>query len=101
MSNVSLFLGIEALNAARISLDTIGHNLANANTPGYSRQRVLLATAPAVRIGNRWVGNGVRADEILSVRDLLIDRRILVQRSSIANLGTISNGLADLESLFG
>ena len=53
MSNISLFLGIEALNAARISLDTVGHNLANANTPGYSRQRVLLATAPAVRIGNR------------------------------------------------
>ncbi|MFN0007794.1 MAG: flagellar hook-associated protein FlgK [Planctomycetota bacterium] len=101
MSNISLFLGIEALNAARIALDTVGHNLANANTPGYSRQRVLLATAPAVRIGNRWIGNGVRAEEILSVRDLLVDRRILAQRSAIASLGTVSNGLSELESLFG
>jgi len=101
MSNVSLFLGIEALNAARMALDTIGHNLANANTPGYSRQRVLLVTAPAVRIGNRWIGNGVRAEQIVSARDLLVDKRILVQRSSIARLGTASNGLADLESLFG
>jgi flagellar hook-associated protein 1 FlgK len=101
MSNVSFNLGIEALLAAQTSLDTIGHNLANANTPGYSRQNVLLTTAPAVKIGNRWVGNGVRAEAVVSVRDLLVDKRILVQRSAIARLSTASNGLGDLESLFG
>src|SRR3954463_13651293 len=100
MSNVAFNLGIESLLAAQTSLDTVGHNLANANTPGYSRQNVLLVTAPAVKIGNRWVGNGVRADAVVSVRDLLVDKRILVQRSAIGRLSTMSNGLGDLESLF-
>jgi flagellar hook-associated protein 1 FlgK len=101
MSNVALNLGIESLIAAQTALDTVGHNLANANTPGYSRQNVLLVTAPAVRMGNQMVGQGVRADKVVSVRDLLVDQRILVQRSAIGRLGTASNGLADVESLFG
>jgi flagellar hook-associated protein 1 FlgK len=100
MTTVALNLGIEGLLAAQTALDTVGHNLANANTPGYSRQNVLLAAAPAVRIGNRLVGNGVRAEQVLSIRDLLVDQRILVQRSAVGRLGTTSSGLADVESLF-
>jgi len=101
MTTVALNLGIEGLLAAQTALDTVGHNLANGNTPGYSRQNVLLAAAPAVRIGNRLVGNGVRAEQVLSIRDLLVDQRILVQRSAVGRLGTTSSGLADVESLFG
>jgi flagellar hook-associated protein 1 FlgK len=101
MSTVALNLGIEGLLAAQTALDTVGHNLANANTPGYSRQSVLLAAAPAVRIGNQWVGNGVRAEQVVSVRDLLVNQRILVQHSAVGRLSTASNGLADIESLFG
>jgi flagellar hook-associated protein FlgK len=101
MTSVALNLGIEGLIAAQTALDTVGHNVANANTPGYSRQSVLLTAGPTVRIGNHLVGNGVRADEIISVRDLLIDRRILVQRAAVARLGALSGGLADVEALFG
>jgi flagellar hook-associated protein FlgK len=100
-SNIALNLGIESLIAAQTALDTVGHNLANANTPGYSRQRVLLVAGPTLRINGRLVGNGVRAEQVVSVRDLLVDRRILVQRSAIARLGTTSSGLADIENLFG
>ena len=71
MSTVAFNLGIEGLLAAQTALDTVGHNLANANTPGYSRQNVLLETAPAVHIGGKLVGNGVRAEKVVSVRDLL------------------------------
>lgn len=100
-SSIALNLGVESLLAAQTALDVVGHNLANANTPGYSRQSVLLVAGPTLRVGARLVGNGVRAEQIISVRDLLVDKRILVQRSAIARLGTASNGLADVESLFG
>jgi len=44
------FFGIEigrrALQAQRLGLDVTGHNIANANTPGYSRQIARLATTP-------------------------------------------------------
>ena len=36
--------GISGLLASRVALDTTGHNIANVNTPGYSRQNVQLAT---------------------------------------------------------
>ena len=45
MSSIGLNTGLKALLSARYMLDTIGHNIANANTPGYSRQRVQLGTA--------------------------------------------------------
>ena len=60
MSSLSLHIGLKALLGARTVLDTIGHNMANANTPGYSRQRVDLAAGHAVERGGRWVGSGVR-----------------------------------------
>ncbi len=101
MSSVALNLGIEALLAAQTALDTVGHNVANANTPGYSRQSVLLRAGPSMRLGNNLVGNGVRAMDIVSVRDLLVDRRILTQRSAIARLDALSSGLSDVESLLG
>jgi flagellar hook-associated protein FlgK len=100
MSTVAFNLGIEGLLAAQTALDTVGHNLANANTPGYSRQNVLLETAPAVHIGGKLVGNGVRAEKVVSVRDLLVNQRILVQRSAVGRLSTLSNGLGDVQSLF-
>jgi flagellar hook-associated protein 1 FlgK len=54
-----------------------------------------------VRIGGKLVGNGVRAEKVVSVRDLLVNQRILVQRSAVGRLGTLSNGLGDVQSLFG
>jgi flagellar hook-associated protein 1 FlgK len=101
MSSIALNLGIEGLLAAQTALDTVGHNLANANTPGYSRQNLLLSAGPTQRFGGRQVGTGVRADAIVSVRDLLVDRRILTQLALIGRLEAKSSSLSDVEALLG
>lgn len=101
MSSIALNLGIEGLLAAQTALDTIGHNVANANTPGYSRQNVLLSAGPTQRFGGRLVGTGVRADAIVSVRDLLVDKRILTQRALIGRLESKSANLSDIQALMG
>ncbi len=101
MSSIALNLGIEGLLAAQTALDTIGHNVANANTPGYSRQNVLLSAGPTQRFGGRLVGTGVRADAIVSVRDLLVDKRILTQRALIGRLESKSSNLSDVQALMG
>jgi len=101
MSSIALNLGIEGLLAAQTALDTIGHNISNANTPGYSRQNVLISAGPTQRFGGRLVGTGVRAEDIVSVRDLLVDRRILSQRSLIGRLEAKSSTLSDIEALMG
>lgn len=101
MSGIAFNLGIEGLLAAQTALDVVGHNLANANTPGYSRQTVLLSAGPTQRFAGRAIGTGVRASEIVSVRDLLIDRRILTQRALMGRLETRSSAIADVEALLG
>lgn len=99
--SIALNLGIEGLLAAQTALDTVGHNIANANTAGYSRQNVLLSAGPTQRFGGRLVGTGVRAEQIVSVRDLLVDRRILTQRALMGRLDARSSALSDVEALMG
>lgn len=81
------FFGIEigrrAIEAHRLALDVTGHNIANANTPGYSRQVARLATttpyaAPAFnRPGTTGqVGTGVYVQQIVRMHDSFIQQQI-------------------------
>jgi flagellar hook-associated protein 1 FlgK len=68
-----LNIGLSALLAQQRALTTTSNNIANASTPGYSRQRVEMAERSAERLGPGYVGTGVDiantrriADEILA-----------------------------------
>ncbi len=84
----STFAGIElgkrSLNANTTALTTIGHNLANSGTEGYSRQRVRLGTvnpmtdpsfARPERAGQ--IGQGVEVSSIERIKDNLLETRII------------------------
>lgn len=60
---------LSGLLAYRRALDTIGHNIANANTEGYTRQRVEIGARPPQQMGNGYVGNGVQVTSIQRVYD--------------------------------
>ena len=53
-------LGTSAMFASQAKLDTIAHNISNANTPGYSRQDVDLATEGGLYTGAGFYGRGVK-----------------------------------------
>lgn len=55
----SLNIGARALTTNLAALQVIGHNIANVNTAGYSRQNVQLTTAGAQAFGNGYIGKGV------------------------------------------
>ena len=59
-----LNIGIQALQASQVALQTAGHNIANVNTQGYSRQRVLLETNGAQFTGGGYIGKGVNIQSI-------------------------------------
>ncbi|MBK7661233.1 MAG: flagellar hook-associated protein FlgK [Betaproteobacteria bacterium] len=64
-----LTLGSSALNAANVGLRTTGHNIANVNTPGYSRQ-VAVATTPMPQFsGSGFFGRGVEISTVRRVYD--------------------------------
>jgi flagellar hook-associated protein 1 FlgK len=101
MPHIGLNIGLKALLSAQTSLDTVGHNISNAGTAGYSRQNVLLAADPAVMIRGLAIGNGVSAQQILRTADMLLQRRLVTQQSSISQLDQRLTGMSQVESLFG
>ena len=67
--------GLSGLLAFQRALDTTSHNIANASTEGYVRQRVELGTRPASPFSNGWIGNGVDvADRAPQVDDFLVSQ---------------------------
>jgi flagellar hook-associated protein 1 FlgK len=81
---VSTFFGLEtakrALTAQQNALYTVGQNVANANTDGYTRQRVNLQASdpyPAASMNRPAIagqlGTGVEAGEVQRIRDKYLD----------------------------
>jgi flagellar hook-associated protein 1 FlgK len=67
-----LNIGLSALLAQQRALTTNSNNIANANTPGYSRQRVELATRPSERFGPNFIGTGVTIGATQRISDDLL-----------------------------
>jgi flagellar hook-associated protein 1 FlgK len=66
-------LGTSAMMASQAMLDTVAHNISNANTPGYSRQQVDLATEGGLYTGAGFYGRGVKIVTVTrSTNDFLV-----------------------------
>lgn len=86
-------MGTRAMFAAQTMLDTVGHNISNANTPGYSRQQVQLATENGMFTGAGFFGRGVKVVTITrSTNEFLVQE---VNR----NVSTASSDKARLDKL--
>jgi len=65
----TLNIGYSGLNAAKVGIDTIGHNIANAEVEGYTRQRVVTSAATPLSTNAGQVGNGTEVTDIKRVFD--------------------------------
>lgn len=101
MGNLSLDIGLRSLLTAQSSLETIGHNVANASTPGYSRQSVLTSAAPGFRLRGLMMGRGVQADVVQRTVDTLLQNRLVRQSSSLGRLDARLENLSELETYVG
>jgi flagellar hook-associated protein 1 len=86
MSGISQILEIarRALLAQQYQMNVTGHNIANASTPGYSRQRANLVTTSPTESGGGLLGTGVIVQSVDRLRNRFIDTQI---RSSSEALG--------------
>lgn len=101
-------IGSSALLSYQRALDTVGHNVANVNTPGYSRQRVELAARPGQELGSGFIGAGVDVTTIRrNYNQFLTDglrssSSAYSEQSTLATLaGNLDNLLADDKSGLG
>ena len=96
----SLLIGLSALQAHKRAMDVTSHNIANAATPGYTRQTVALSTPTPELIRPGTIGRGVRVDSIDRNYDALITERLRESETEIARLDTLGKGLEDLELVY-
>lgn len=101
MSSIGMNIGLRALLTNQSSLDVIGQNLANANTPGYSRQRVQLGSSGSVMKRGLGFGTGVDASMIGRSVDNLLGGRIATKVSDLFSLDSKVAGLSEVESALG
>lgn len=88
MSMGILGTALSGLTAFQRSLETTSNNIANANTDGYSRQRVELATRPEQFNGAGYMGNGVEVANITRSYDQFITNQV---RTSAATFNDVNS----------
>ncbi|MEM7199114.1 MAG: flagellar hook-associated protein FlgK [Planctomycetota bacterium] len=99
--SVALNTAIKALATAQLGIETAGHNIANLNTPGYSRQRALLeTTAPFNARGGFQVGTGVSVAGIHSIVDSGLEAQLRAQRSLTGRAEVDLSRWSALEGVF-
>jgi flagellar hook-associated protein 1 FlgK len=86
-----LSVGLSSLYAQRRGLELTGHNIANANTEGYSRQRLRLEAdggplVPAIHSMWNGAGNGVTTADVQRLRDVFLEARSVQERGADAGL---------------
>lgn len=77
----SLETGKRALMAQRLGLDVTSNNIANVNTPGYSRRSALLSETYPNTLGGKFIGSGVMAERLRTYREDFFDREIRMSYS--------------------
>lgn len=99
-SSALMSIGMRAMFANYSSMQTTGHNIANAQTPGYSRQTVQLQTSGGQSTGAGFFGKGVDVVTVQRASDAFLNTQSQVASSMAAMDDTRSSNLQQLETVF-
>lgn len=96
------------INVQQGAINTTAHNIANANTVGYSRQRAVIETTRPFggmskfdSCGPGQIGTGAQITSIMRVRDSFIDYQVRNETSKLGNYQVTSDFLSQIEDVFG
>ncbi|QLG88131.1 flagellar hook-associated protein FlgK [Chitinibacter bivalviorum] len=92
-------IGVSGLNAANLGLTTTGHNIANVNTDGFSRQ-VMKQSAPYPLLsGSGFNGLGVQVDSIVRMYDRFLTKSLEVSQSQASYQATRLSHLSEIDNI--
>lgn len=90
-----------ALLTHQKAMTVTGHNIANANTPGYSRQSARLAAADPLTTSIGTVGRGVTLVAIDHARNAFLDQQIRTQSGTLGMASSLRDTLSQVEDIYG
>lgn len=99
-SSALMSIGMRAMFANNAALQTTGHNIANANVLGYSRQETLLETTQGQFTGAGFFGKGVNVANVLRAHDKFLTMQSAAARSMAAMDDARHTQLMQLEDVF-
>jgi flagellar hook-associated protein 1 FlgK len=97
----SLSTALTGLQASMTALQTTGHNIANANTPGYSRQTVDLRASTPLELPGFSIGRGVTVAGVQRTVDQELLSQLQDANATLSSLGAQNDSLTQLQSVFG
>ncbi len=101
----SVYMSYRAMSAATAATSTVGNNISNMNTEGYTRQKTVLESQTLSGFHSRYdqnlisTGNGVAATTTVQIRDTFLDARYRAEHADTGRYDAISSGLSDIENV--
>ena len=92
---------ISGLRVSQAALRTAGHNISNANTEGYTRQRTEDVARPEQRLGSAgYVGSGASTQSIARITDQFVLQQLRTDTTNFNSLDKYSSNLQKIDRLF-
>lgn len=92
-------IGVTALNAAQIGITTAEHNIANASTPGFSRQQAVQTANPPQFSGAGFIGQGVNVTTIKRMYSDFLGTQVLQEQAQANQLDTYYTEIQQINNL--
>ncbi len=89
-----------ALSVHKYGIEVTSNNIANVDTPGYSRQTALLQASSPEKSNNMILGRGVEIDAVTSASDRFIEGRLQEQSTSLSFYQEQDTYVSNIEQIF-
>ncbi len=93
-------IGSNALATFQRALAVTGQNIANVNTPGYSRQEIILNETTPENGRPGQIGTGVEASEVRRSVDTFVEQQLLNSNERLGQFGASQKALSQIQSVF-
>ncbi len=91
--------GLSGLRAAQYGLLTTEHNISNANTPGFNRQRTIQAASPASPTGSGYIGQGVDVRTIERLYSGFLSGQVNQAQTALSELDAYSSQISPIDNM--
>jgi len=98
--NNLLNIATSGVTMARVAMEVTSENIANVNTPGYSRQKTIFATAPVTSANGFPLGTGVQLATVQRSHDDLLQLQLVKGNSQYGESETKQTALSQIEPFF-
>jgi flagellar hook-associated protein 1 FlgK len=96
----SLLIAVQSMLTNQGAMNVVSNNIANVNTPGYTREVANLVETPPAGYAGLQFGTGVELQSVQSIRDNVLQLRLNQETQNQGKFGTLSTGLNQIQTLF-